>query len=59
MRAIEITARRLSRNARTSMRESALQFRKAKARGDADFTARWLKHAVEFRELAKGYLEAA
>jgi hypothetical protein len=58
-RAIVTTARRLSRNARVMMRYTALQYRKARACGSAEFMARWLKLATEYREQAKGFLEAA
>jgi hypothetical protein len=59
MRAIEVHADRLARNARQSMRDCALSFRRAKKRGDALFSATWLTHAKGFRDIARGYKEAA
>ncbi|NJL18951.1 MAG: hypothetical protein HC901_01175 [Bdellovibrionaceae bacterium] len=59
MRNIEVAANRLARNARESMRDCALQFRRARNRGDFCWAQKWIAHAKTFRELARGYLEAA
>lgn len=52
-------AQRLARNARQSMRECALSYRKAYRRGDVEHMLRWLILAAIFRDTARGYLEAA
>jgi hypothetical protein len=59
VRKIERIAQLLSHNARTSMRECALKFRAAQRRGDEVFAEKWIAHAKTFRELSRGYLEAA
>jgi len=59
MRAIEVVAVKLSSNARFSMRDCALHYRRARSQGRVAFMVRWLLLAVQFRNLAKGYLEAA
>jgi hypothetical protein len=52
-------AMRLARNARQSMRECALGYRKAYQCGDVKHMLRWLILAANFRDIARGYLEAA
>lgn len=40
-----------------AMRESALMWRKARARGDVQFMITWLSHACQFRKLIQDYQE--
>lgn len=59
MRPIEVTAQKLSRNARESMRDCALNFRRARKQGEVLLMVRWLQLAVNYRRIAAGFLEAA
>lgn len=59
MRNIELKAHKLSRNARESMRDCAMHFRLARRRGDFCWAQKWIAHAKSFRDIARGYLEAA
>lgn len=52
-------AQRLARNARESMRDCAMRYRRAYQRGDMVHMLRWLILAATLRETARGYLEAA
>ncbi len=56
MRAIDAAAERVAHEARAAMRDAALHWRRAKARGAEEFAARYLDLATGLRDAARGFL---
>ena len=50
---------RLMQHNREAMRDCALSYRRAKKNGQICFMVKWLILATTFRNINKGYLEAA